>query len=352
MSTIDEEVGFATLRSASLPQLGMDADMVRDLYWEMARARELDGQAIALQRQGYFAAYAPFIGHEAVQIGSVRALARATDFVFPTYRELAAACAWGVDPVEYLSQGRGFAHGGAWDHAALRFGPLASVVAGPVLHAVGWAMGRQLDGAHAVALSFFGDGASSQGDVHEALNFAAVFAAPVVFVCINNGWAISVPSAEQVAGGSVAARAAGYGMEGVTVDGTDLFAVFAAVSAAAARARAGGGPTLIEARIWRQGPHSTSDDPGRYRAELTDDAWREQDPLARLRRWLRRESIVDDAGLADIGARATSWARQVAADVRALQPPPVSDVFRFAYRNPTSTVIAQEKSWEAAADND
>lgn len=344
-------LSFDTVTRASLPDTGLDEDGVLDVYWEMARARELDGQAVALQRQGYFAAFAPFIGHEAVQIGSVRALDRSTDFVFPTYRELAAACAWGVDPVDYLSQGRGFVHGGAWDHAALRFGPLASVVAGPVLHAVGWGMGRQLDDAHAVALAFFGDGASSQGDVHEALNIAAVYSAPVVFLCVNNGWAISVPASDQVAGGSIAARAAGYGIRGVTVDGGDLLAVYSAVRDAANHARTGSGPTLIEAKIWRQGPHSTSDDPGRYRNELTPEEWRSQDPLARFRRWLEGESLLDEEQIAAYDERARKWARDVAAKVRALVPPSTDEVFAFAYRNPTSTVLDQQAKWESGGDD-
>lgn len=347
MTTTNPSPTLASATVQILAEHGLAAAEVRELYREMVRARALDAQAVALQRQGFFPAIAPFIGHEAVQIGSVRALDRARDFVFPTYRELAAACAWGVDPVEYLSQARGFTHGGGFDHAQARFGPLSSVVAGPVLHAVGWGLGQQLDGTGAVALVFFGDGASSQGDVHEALNFAALFAAPVVFLCVNNEWAISVPASEQIAGGSVAARAAGYGIPGALVDGNDVFAVWSAVRAAADAARAGNGPSLIEAKTYRYGPHSTSDDPGRYRVGLSEDDWAASDPIPRLREWLTREGLLDEPALAETDAEARAWAGEVAAKVRAIPKPSPDEVFRYAYRNPTATIAAQQRQWEA-----
>jgi pyruvate dehydrogenase E1 component alpha subunit len=343
-----------TLHEASASALvdaGLDGAALRTLYRDMVNARALDAQCVALQRQGFFPAIAPFIGHEAVQVGSVRALDRSLDFVFPTYRELAAACAWGVDPVEYLSQARGFTHGGSFNHAQERFGPVSSVVAGPVLAGVGWALGRQFDDAGAVALVFFGDGASSQGDVHEALNFAGVFSAPVIFLCVNNQWAISVPAAEQIAGGSIAARAAGYGMPGSVVDGNDVLAVWCAVRAAADVARAGGGPALIEARTYRYGPHSTSDDPRRYRVEIDDIEWEAMDPIRRFRDWLEREGVMSGEALAILDDDARSWALGVAAKVRAIPEPSADELFRFAYRNPPATVLAQQQAFDAEAGN-
>lgn len=346
-----ESAGVTPLTPATGPAPELDSAQLRELYSQMVRARALDAQCVALQRQGFFPAIAPFIGHEAVQIGSVRALDRSRDFVFPTYRELAAACAWGVDPVEYLNQARGFTHGGGYDHAQLRFGPISSVVAGPVLHAVGWALGQQFDATGAVALVFFGDGASSQGDVHEALNFAALFAAPVIFLCVNNQWAISVAADEQIAGGSVAARASGYGIPGSLVDGNDVLAVWSAVRSAADAARAGGGPALIEARTYRYGPHSTSDDPSRYRVDLDESEWQASDPVRRFRDLLEREQVMDESALAVAEAEAQAWVGRIATDVRALPKPPLDEVFRFAYRNPTATVLAQQAQWEAAADD-
>ena len=342
-------LGDAT--AGALADAGLDAAGLRALYRDMTNARALDAQCVALQRQGFFPAIAPLIGHEAVQVGSVRALNRSLDFVFPTYRELAAACAWGVDPVEYLSQARGFTHGGSFDHARERFGPLSSVVAGPVLAGVGWALGRQFDDAGAVALVFFGDGASSQGDVHEALNFAGISSVPVVFLCVNNQWAISVPAAEQIAGGSVAARAAGYGMPGSVVDGNDVIAVWCAVRAAADAARDGGGPALIEARTYRYGPHSTSDDPSRYRVEIDEAEWEAMDPIRRFRGWLMREGVMDIDALAGADEQAGLWAAQVAAKVRALPGPDSDELFRFAYRNPPATVLAQQRDFHAEADD-
>lgn len=348
MTTRDTALAGASL--ADLTAQGLDAAGLTELYRCMVRARALDAQCVALQRQGFFPAIAPFIGHEAVQVGSVRALDRGRDFVFPTYRELAAATAWGVDPVEYLSQARGFTHGGGFDHARLRFGPLSSVVAGPVLQAVGWALGQQLDATGAAALVFFGDGASSQGDVHEAMNFAALLSAPVVFLCVNNQWAISVPSSKQIAGGSVAARAAGYGMPGTAIDGNDVLAVWRAVRTAAGAAREGSGPALIEALTYRYGPHSTSDDPSRYRVDLEQDEWARTDPIPRFRGWLLGQGVLDEPTLARADEDAQTWARSVAAKVRAIPAPPTEEIFRFAYRNPPATILAQQRSWEEEAD--
>lgn len=344
MDTFSGVIGDGDASSlTALEQQGLSAEQLRTIYREMVRARALDEQCVALQRQGFFSAVAPFVGHEAVQVGSVLALDRERDFVFPTYRELAAACAWGVDPVEYLNQARGFSHGGGYDQAQLRFGPVAAIVAGPLLQAVGWALGRALDQAGAVALVFFGEGASSQGDVHEALNFAALFAAPVVFLCVNNQWAISVPSSRQVAGGSIAARAAGYGLQGLQVDGSDAIAVWSAVRAAAAAARAGHGPALIEALTYRYGPHSTSDDPSRYRETMDAAAWATADPVRRFGRFVKRTALIDASTLADVDASAQAWAADVAAKVRALTPPAAEEIFRFTYRNQTEALATQQR---------
>ena len=215
-----------------------DDALLRRAYELMSFTRMLDTGLVTWQRQGLVPAYPPMRGQEAAQVGSALALDRDRDFVFPTYRETGVAVAWDIDLVGYLANHLALWHGGRWDAAASRFAPIQAVVGGSVTHAVGWALGRRLDDAGAVAIAYLGDGASSQGDVHEAMNFAAVLKAPVVFFVQNNRWALSVPLERQVAGGSVAARAAGYGIPGVVVDGDDLEAVYTATREAADRARA------------------------------------------------------------------------------------------------------------------
>ncbi|MGO4491895.1 thiamine pyrophosphate-dependent enzyme, partial [Arthrobacter sp. 2YAF22_2] len=198
---------------------------LRELYSLMVAVRHLDRSAIAWQRQGIIPGYAPELGQEAAQVGSGYAVDTTRDFVFPTYREMGVARTMGVDMVGYMATHKATWHGGLYDPLKSKLAPIQAVVAGSVLHAVGWAHGQTLEQKDGVALTYFGDGASSQGDVHEAMNFAAVMNAPVVFFVQNNGWAISVPTERQVAGGSVAARAAGYGVPALQIDGNDVVAV-------------------------------------------------------------------------------------------------------------------------------
>lgn len=320
-----------------------DADL-RELFRLMVVTRRLDEEAVALQRQGVLPAYAPVRGQEAAQIGSAAALDRARDFAFPTYRELGAAVALGVDPVAYMAMHLNIWHGGLYDPNVARLAPPNAVVGGPVLHAVGWAMGAKLDDTGGAALTYFGDGASSQGDVHEAMNFAGVYRLPVVFFCQNNGWAISLPTGSQVAGGSVAARAAGYGIEGVRVDGNDVTAVFEATRAALERGRAGGGPTVIEAMTYRLGPHSTSDDPSRYRSAEEERLRAEQDPITRAMRSLSAEEI------AGVEEHAADVVRKTTAGLHAMQPPPADELFSFVYREPTAALLDQHRAWKESQD--
>ena len=264
--------------------VGLDPDELRAMLRWMQLARRLDRECIALQRQGELTVYPGFEGQEAAQIGSAMALAP-DDFVFPTFRELAAALVRGVDPVQYLAYHRGTWHGGPYDPRATRFGPICIPVATQIVHAVGYAMGLALDGTRACSLAYFGDGSASEGDFHEAANLAGVFTAPAILFCQNNGWAISVPTERQTAG-EIFKRAEGYGFPGVRVDGNDVLAVYRATREAAARAYAGEGPTLIEALTYRIGAHSTADDPGRYRDDDEVSAARAFDPIVRFRSWL------------------------------------------------------------------
>lgn len=310
----------------------------------MLVARRLDEEAIALQRQGVFPAYAPAKGQEAAQVGSAAALDLNRDFAFPGYRDIGAAVAMGVDLVAYLATHLNTWHGGLYDPRTSRLAPINAVVGGPVTHAVGWAMGAKLDQTGGAAISYFGDGASSQGDVHEAMNFAGVYQLPVVFFCQNNGWAISVPTERQVAGGSVAARAAGYGIEGHRVDGNDVVAVFEATRAALDRARDGGGPTVIEAMTYRVGPHSTSDDPGRYRTLEDEQAWTDRDPLAVAAKQLS----ADDVAAAEEHAAAV--VREIREGLQASAAPDAAELFSFVYREPTKALLEQQRAWKESLD--
>jgi pyruvate dehydrogenase E1 component alpha subunit len=262
--------------------------------------------------------------------------------VFPSFRELAAAIVRGVDAVEYLQYHRGTWHGGPYDPIAERFAPICVPVATQIVHAVGWALGAKLDGTADCALAYFGDGSASEGDFHEAANMAAVYGAPAILFCQNNGWAISVPLGEQTAA-PIATRAAGYGFPGIRVDGNDVLAVYAVTKAAVERARAGDGPTLIEAVTYRIGPHTTADDASRYRDEEEVERWRARDPIERFRRFLLARGTVDDAFVETCHAEAAAWVADVRARLTALGPPPPSEAFDHAFAAPPATVLRQRE---------
>ncbi|MDN5795682.1 MAG: thiamine pyrophosphate-dependent enzyme [Intrasporangium sp.] len=330
----------------------------------MTAVRHLDVSAIAWQRQGILPAYAPELGQEAAQVGSVLALDLTRDFVFPTYREMGVARAAGVDMVEYMSSHLATWHGGLWDAASTHVAPLQAVVAGSVLHAVGWAHGQTLRARAAadatsgspvcdlgVAITYLGDGASSQGDVHEAMNFAAVFRAPVVFFVQNNGWAISVPTEQQVAGGSVAARGAGYRIPALQVDGNDAEAVLTATRRAVAHARSGHGPVIVEAMTYRRGPHSTSDDPGRYRTLEQERADAGADPVVSLRQRLIAEDICDTATLDAADTAAAAEAETVRTGLLALGPRPGAEMFDLVFAEPTDELTRQKAAWREESEH-
>jgi len=325
---------------------GLSEDGLRDLYRLMLTTRRLDQAAVALQRQGELTAFPPLAGQEAAQCASAYAL-EPDDFAFPSYREHGVAVARGVDLVAYLVSYRGHWNGGAYDIFEHNFGPIASSVGSHALHAVGWAMGSALDGRRAAAIAYFGDGATSEGDVHEAMNFAGVFRAPVVFFVQNNRWAISMPAERQTAG-DIFARAAGYGFRGVRIDGDDAPAVYGATRQALGRARAGQGPTLIEAMTYRVGPHSTADDPSRYREPA--DAARAQtvDPLERMRRLLLAEQAADARWLAAVEREVERRIADIRAAVIASQPPSGDEMFEFVFARPPAELEAQRRWWRDA----
>jgi 2-oxoisovalerate dehydrogenase E1 component alpha subunit len=320
------------------------AGQLRELYRDMAVVRRIDAEAVALQRQGELALWAPLLGQEAAQVGSARAL-RPDDFVFPSYREHGVAYCRGVDPVTMLRLWRGAGLSG-WDPATYGIATPAIVVGSQALHATGYALGTLLDGASSATVTYFGDGATSEGDVAEAFGFAASYHAPVVFFCQNNQWAISEPVGLQ-SHAPLAARGQGYGIPGIHVDGNDVLAVLAATRLALSRASAGQGPTLIEAVTYRMGPHTTSDDPSRYRSPAEDDEWRMKDPLVRLRALLEAEGLAD----AGFDEEVQALADQVAATLRqgclAMPDPEPADLFAHVYAEPHPLLQEEHEAYAA-----
>ncbi|TNC18261.1 pyruvate dehydrogenase (acetyl-transferring) E1 component subunit alpha [Georgenia sp. 311] len=322
---------------------------LRGLYRDMVLARRFDAEATALQRQGELGLWPPSLGQEAAQVGSGRAL-RPRDFVFPSYREHAVAHTRGLDMRRLLRVFRGVEHGG-WDPAAHNFHLYTFVIGSHTLHATGYAMGVQRDGdvgtgdpdRDRAVVVYFGDGATSQGDVHEAMVFAAVTKAPVVFVCQNNQWAISVPTSGQTTV-PLARRGPGLGIPSVRVDGNDVLASYAVTAEALERARSGGGPTFIEAYTYRMGAHTTSDDPTRYRTSAEEDYWRERDPIARLRTYLTAQGHADEAFLAEVEAAAEELGESTREYCRALTPPPAETMFDHVYAAAHPQVEA-ERAW-------
>jgi 2-oxoisovalerate dehydrogenase E1 component subunit alpha len=321
----------------------LDDPALRTAYRDLVLVRRLDVEATALQRQGELGLWAPMLGQEAAQIGSALAMAP-QDHAFPTYREHGVAWCRGVDPVALLRLFRGVDHGG-WDPAEHQLHLYTIVIGTQVLHATGYAMGIQRDGAvgtgdpsrDAAVIAYFGDGATSQGDVNEAFVFAGVTNAPVVFFCQNNQFAISEPNERQTRV-PLYRRASGFGFPGVRVDGNDVVAVHAVTTAALDRARRGEGPTLIEALTYRMGAHTTSDDPTRYRSQADVELWRHRDPIDRLRRYLDRAGLADAAFLAGIEADAEALAGRLRTEVRAMPDPAPSQLFDHVHHAPHAQV--------------
>ena len=316
----------------------------QSLLRDMTLVRRLDAEATALQRQGELGLWASCLGQEAAQVGSAHAMA-ASDYAFPTYREHGVAWVRGVPPLEMLAMLRGVTNGG-WDPNRYRCAPSTIVIGNQVLHAVGYAMGIQLDGSQDAAIAYFGDGATAQGDVNEAFVFASVFNAPVVFLCQNNQWAISQPTNRQTRT-PIFERAAGFGFPGIRVDGNDVLAVMAVTRYALARARAGEGPTLIEAYTYRMAAHTTSDDPTRYREAAELDAWRQRDPIERLRSYLTSEGIIDDDFLEGLELEANDLGELIRAGVRAMPDPEPGAMFAHVYAERHPEIDAQRDELDA-----
>lgn len=313
-------------------------DQLLALYEDMRVIRRIDSEATALQRQGELGLWPPLLGQEAAQIGSGRAL-RADDFVFSSYREHGVAYCRGAGLVDLLRVWRGTTQSG-WNPYDINMATPQVIIGAQTLHATGYALGIQADGTDAVAVAYFGDGATSEGDVSEALIFAATYAAPVIFFCQNNQYAISEPVSLQ-AQRPIADRAPGFGVPSVRVDGNDVLAVLAVTRAALDRARSGGGPTFIEAVTYRMGPHTTADDPTRYRDAAELDEWRGKDPLARVEAYLASQGALTDERTAAIVAKADAVAAEMRAGITTLADPDLLSVFDNVYAEPHTGIARQ-----------
>ncbi|MFF5783687.1 pyruvate dehydrogenase (acetyl-transferring) E1 component subunit alpha [Streptomyces sp. NPDC012693] len=324
--------------------IDLSAEELRGLYRDMVLSRRFDAEATSLQRQGELGLWASLLGQEAAQIGSGRAL-RDDDYVFPTYREHAVAWCRGVDPTNLLGMFRGVNNGG-WDPHTNNFHLYTIVLGSQTLHATGYAMGITKDGADSAVIAYFGDGASSQGDVNESFVFSAVYNAPVVFFCQNNQWAISEPIEKQTRV-PLYQRAAGFGFPGVRVDGNDVLACLAVTRSALERARRGEGPTLIEAYTYRMAAHTTSDDPTRYRRDAEREEWEAKDPIQRLKTYMENEGHADAAFFEELEAESEALGKHVREVVRAMPVPEHMAIFDNVYAD-GHALVDEERAQFAA----
>jgi 2-oxoisovalerate dehydrogenase E1 component subunit alpha len=324
----------------------------RALYRDMALIRRFDAEGTSLQRQGELGLWPGLLGQEAAQVGVGRAM-KPIDYAFPSYREHGVAWCRGVDPLNIFGMFRGVNNGG-WDPNEHNFHLYTIVIGNQALHAVGYAMGVQRDGAYGTGepdrdtavVTFFGDGATSQGDISESFVFAAVNQCPIVFFCQNNQWAISEPNERQTRI-PLYQRARGFGFPGVRVDGNDVLACYAVSKHALDHARSGQGPFLIEAYTYRMGAHTTSDDPTKYRDASEVDLWRERDPLSRLKRFLLSLHETAESFFESVDREADELATRLRAQVRALPDPPDSQLFDYTYVDRHPGLEAERAAYQA-----
>jgi 2-oxoisovalerate dehydrogenase E1 component alpha subunit len=338
-----------TLHEVEGYPLDLKDEDFRNLYRFMALARRVDKQAINLQRQGQLGVYASLLGQEAAQVGSAYALDD-QDWVFPSYREMGAALVRGVDPGKILHLFRG-----TWlsDHDPYdnNFALLAIPIGTQALHAAGFAMGAKFDGSDLVTMCYFGDGATSEGDPHEAMNFAAVYHAPCVFVVQNNQYAISVPLSLQTKAPTIAHKAVGYGMPGYRCDGNDVLATYAVSKMAVDRARRGEGPSLVEAVTYRMEAHTTADDPTRYRTPEELEQWKRRDPIARFETFLEREGLLDDELRERIDEEAQAYATRMREEIYDAPHGDPLEIFEHVYVEPPGRYAEQRDQLRAELDS-
>ena len=326
--------------------LEISAEEIRALYRDLVLVRRIDFEAIALQRQGELGIWASLLGQEAAQVGSGRALGP-RDMAFPTYREHGVAWCRGLDPAKLLELFRGVSHGG-WDPKAHNFHLYTIVIGSQTLHATGYAMGIQRDGAVGedgeAVIAYFGDGATSQGDVNEAFIWASVTNAPIVFFLQNNQWAISEPL-ERQSRVPLYQRAHGFGFPGVRVDGNDVLACLAVTRKAMQAAREGQGPTLIEAFTYRMGAHTTTDDPTRYRLAAELETWKLKDPIERVKAYLVRNDLADEKFFTDLNAESDQLGATIRKTCREMPDPDALAIFENVYVEENALLEAERDQY-------
>lgn len=307
-----------------------DKDLI-ELYRWLVLLRTFDERAVALQRQGRIGTYPLYWGEEGTQAGPLYACSD-TDWVFPSYRQCAVATLRGAPPSVILGWCRGYGGpAGFYNPRTYRVAPICVPIATHLPHAVGLAWAAKIRGEDTVSLAWIGDGGTSEGDFHEALNFASVFKTATVFVCVNNQWAISTPVTRQMATATVAEKAAAYAMPAERVDGFDPLACYDAARRAVQRAREGGGPSLIEAFCYRLGPHGTADDPLLYRDDREAERWRPLEPVGRMASFLARLGVLDDATRDGIAGEAKDRVAAAVRELEAIEPPGPEVLFDHVY---------------------
>src|SRR5215216_2743173 len=314
---------------------GLTESDLLELYRRMVLLRTYDERSAVYHRQGRIGTYAIFWNHEAIQVGATYPLAD-EDWIFPSYRESAIGLLRGMPAETIFSWWRGHP-AGWWNPARYRVGSITVPIATHVPHAVGLAWGKKLRGESTCSVAYFGDGATSEGAFHEGANFAAVMRAPAILLCNNNGWAISTPLAAQTRAETLADKAVGYGMPGVRVDGGDVLAVFEATREAVARARAGEGPTLIEAVTYRCAPHATADDPSAYIDAERVEEERRRECVGRYEAYVRRLGLLSDEAAEAVRADAAQLMREGIAAAEAEPPPDPLLLFAHAFADPPAS---------------
>lgn len=314
----------------SVPEGLSEKDLIEMYRW-MVLLRSFDERAVALQRQGRIGTYALYWGEEATQAGALYALEDA-DWVFPSYRQNSIAILRGVPPAVILSWWRGYGgvHG-FYNTRECRVGPICVPIATHLPHAVGVAWAAKIKDERTATLAWFGDGATSEGDFHEAMNFSGVIKTATVFFCVNNQWAISTPLAKQTATSTIVEKADAYAMPGIRVDGFDPLACYRATREAVVRAREGGGPSLIEAFCYRIGPHGTADNPSLYRDETEAERWRPLEPLGRMAGYLQRTGIIDASEIEDVHADAKEIMKAAVEEMERIDHPGQEILFDYVY---------------------
>ena len=320
-----------------LPPLSYE--QVKKLFEWMVLARTFDEKAFKLQREGRLGTYASILGQEAAQIGSAFAL-RPTDWMFPAFREPGASFVRGL-PMHMILQYWAGDERGSQIPEGLNDFPISIPVATQIPIAVGVALAAKSKGDPIAVMAFMGDGATSKGDFHEGLNFAGVFSAPVVFVCQNNQWAISVPLRRQTAAKTLAQKAFAYGFPGIQVDGNDVFAVYRAATEALTRAREGKGPSLIECVTYRVGDHTTADDASRYRDRDEVERWKQKDPIERLRKYMEKGGLWSKSYDQAVRLESKEKVEQAVHEQESFPPPDPRDIFRFTFQDLTAELKDQ-----------